>query len=124
MKAIFIILAGSGLGGVARYGLQLLAFRLYPIRFPLGTFVVNLIGCFLIGLFFSLAERAGAISQEIKLFLITGFCGGFTTFSTFSVDGLTLLKSGAMVYFMLYTVGSVVAGLLMTWLGMQVIKAG
>ena len=124
MKAVIIIAAGSGLGGMARYGLQLLAYRLYPIRFPLGTFLVNLIGCFLIGLFFSLAEKAGAINQEIKLFLITGFCGGFTTFSTFSVDALSLLRAGEITYFILYTAGSVIAGMLMTWLGMQVIKAG
>ena len=123
MKAVIIIAAGSGLGGVARFGMQLLAYRLYPVRFPLGTFLVNLIGCFLIGLFFSLAEKAGVVSQEIKWFLITGFCGGFTTFSTFSVDALSLLRAGAIFYFILYTAGSVLAGMLMTWLGMQVIKA-
>lgn len=122
MKAVLMIAAGSALGGVARYGLQLLMFKLYSGPFPLGIFLVNLTGCFLIGLFFSLAERAGAISQEAKLFLITGFCGGFTTFSTFSVDGLFLFRRGEIFYFILYTAGSVIAGLLMTWLGMQVIK--
>ena len=122
MKAILMVAAGSALGGVARYSLQLLLFRLYPGTFPLGTFLVNLTGCFLIGLFFSLAERAGSISQETKLFLITGFCGGYTTFSTFSVDGLSLFRSGKTFYFVLYTAGSIIMGMLMTWLGMQVIK--
>lgn len=122
MKAFIIIAAGSALGGVARYSLQLLLLKLYPGPFPTGTFLVNLTGCFLIGLFFSLAERAGAISQEAKLFLTTGFCGGYTTFSTFSVEGLSLLRSNEMFYFVLYTAGSVLLGLFMTWLGMQVIK--
>lgn len=122
MKAVLMVAAGSALGGVARYGLQMLVYKLYPGPFPLGTFLVNLIGCFLIGWFFSLAERAGAINQETKLFLITGFCGGFTTFSTYSVDALSLLRAGRTGYFFLYVTGSVALGMLMTYLGMQVIK--
>ena len=122
MKAILVVAAGSALGGMARYGMQLLVHKMYPGPFPLGTFLVNLAGCFLIGLFFSLAERAGVVSQELKLFLITGFCGGFTTFSTFSVEGLALLRAGQTFYFVLYVAGSVIAGGLMAYLGMQVIK--
>lgn len=122
MKAVFIIAAGSGAGGVARYGLQMLIYWLYPSRIPFGTFAVNLIGCFLIGLFFSMAERSGTINQEVRLLLITGFCGGFTTFSTFSVDSLALLRTGEVIHFILYTAGSVIAGISMTYLGMHLIK--
>lgn len=119
---MLIIAAGSALGGIARYSMQTFVYRLYPERFPLGTFVVNLTGCFLIGLFFSLAEKTGAIGPAMKLLLITGFCGGYTTFSTFSVDSLSLLRRGDVLNFILYAAGSLIAGMLMTYLGMRIVR--
>lgn len=117
MKAFFIVAIGSGLGGALRYGMQLLLQRFYPSAFPLGTLSVNITGCFLIGIFFSLAEKNTLISPEIKLFLITGFCGGFTTFSAFSIDNITLMNSGHFLYFFLYMAGSVLIGIGATLLG-------
>jgi fluoride exporter len=122
MKLILIVATGSGIGGVLRYGMQLLVSRLYPFQFPLGTFSVNLIGCFLIGAFVGLAEKGNILSPETRLFLITGICGGFTTFSTFSYDNIALLKSGEWFFFLLYIFGSVILGLLATYLGLLLIK--
>lgn len=118
MKAILIVAIGSGLGGALRFGMQLLLQRFYPSVFPLGTLSVNIIGCFLIGIFFSLAEKGNVISPEMKLLLISGFCGGFTTFSAFSIDNISLLNSGRHLYFCLYMAGSVLIGIAATLLGM------
>lgn len=122
MKLALIIAVGSGIGGVLRYAMQNFMFRLYPFSFPLGTFSVNILGCFLIGILFALSERGTLLNQDTKIFLITGICGGFTTFSTFSYDNYSLLRSGEFVHFLLYTLGSVLFGLLATYLGVILIK--
>ncbi|MBS1916976.1 MAG: fluoride efflux transporter CrcB [Bacteroidetes bacterium] len=121
MKLFLIIATGSGIGGVLRYAMQSYVYKLYPFSFPLGTFLVNITGCFLIGVFFALTEK-NLLSSEIKLFLITGICGGFTTFSSFSYDNIILLRAGNYFYFFLYTFGSVLLGLLATYLGILLIK--
>lgn len=122
MKAILLIAVGSGIGGVLRYGMQTYIYRLYPFSFPLGTFAVNILGCFLIGLFAAIGEKGGIFTPAIRLFLTTGLCGGFTTFSTFSIDNIALLRSGEWLYFLLYAAGSVVLGILAVWLGMALIR--
>ncbi len=122
MKAIIIVATGSGLGGILRYGIQLMVQRLHSSPFPFGTFSVNIIGCLLIGIFFGLAEKENLLNAEIRLFLITGFCGGFTTFSSFSIENIALLRSGEPAYFFLYTIGSVALGLLTTFFGIYLIR--
>ena len=123
MKLILIVATGSGIGGALRYGMQTLAARLYPIHFPVGTFSVNLIGCFLIGIFVGLVERGNILTEETRLFLITGICGGFTTFSSFSFDNIALLRTGEWFSFLLYLIGSVALGILATWLGILLIRS-
>jgi CrcB protein len=122
MRPLLYVGIGGGLGSVLRYMLQVFAGRHIPIAFPMGTFLVNFSGCFLIGIFYSLASRYTGFSPEWRLFLITGICGGFTTFSTFSYDGLMLLKQGSYLYFLLYVIGSVVLGLLATFAGVAIFK--
>jgi fluoride exporter len=122
MKLLFIIAAGSGIGGVLRYGMQTYIYRIYPSAFPLGTFLVNIIGCFLIGVFIGVAEKGNLLSVETRLFLVTGLCGGFTTFSSFSYENISLIKSGEWFYFFLYMIGSIVLGILATYLGLLLIK--
>jgi len=122
MKALGIIWLGGGLGSVLRYLLQVGVTRLVNISFPLGTFLVNISGCFLIGVFFALAEKYASFNFEWRLFLITGLCGGFTTFSTFSYEGVNLFREGNYGYFIMYILLSVVLGLLVTVLGFSVIK--
>ena len=117
MRSLLFVGIGGGIGSMLRYLLQIFIGRNVPIVFPLGTFLVNCSGCFLIGMFYSLATKYTGFSPEWRLFLITGICGGYTTFSTYSYDGLILLKQGSNMAFMIYVLGSVVLGLLATFAG-------
>ena len=122
MRSLLFVGIGGGIGSMFRYLLQIFIGRHIPIVFPLGTFLVNCSGCFLIGMFYSLATKYTGFSPEWRLFLITGICGGYTTFSTYSYDGLILLKQGSNMAFMIYVLGSVVLGLLATFAGVAVFK--
>jgi fluoride exporter len=122
MRPLLFVGIGGGLGSMLRYLVQIFVGRHVPVVFPLGTFLVNCSGCFLIGMFYSLATKYTGISPEWRLFLITGICGGFTTFSTYSYDGLVLLRQGSHFSFMLYMLGSVVLGLLATFAGAALFK--
>jgi CrcB protein len=114
MKLLFIIGAGSFIGGVARYLVSLLVQTKTTGNFPFGTLVVNIIGCFCIGLVFGIFDK-GQLSQEWKLFLATGLLGGFTTFSAFSNETIMLFRTGQVGYAMLYVLASVILGLLATY---------
>jgi len=91
---IFWIAFGSALGGAARYSLGGLVQRWAPGEFPLGTLAVNVIGSFALGFLVRYAIETPAISPEVRAFLTIGFCGGFTTFSTFSYESAALLERG------------------------------
>ena len=92
MKLLLVVFVGGGLGSLMRYGVQfILHERLLNTLFPWGTLGVNLLGSFLIGLFYAWSVRFN-MSEEMRLFLATGLCGGFTTFSTFSYENLMLLR--------------------------------
>ena len=105
MKSLLLIFLGGGTGSVLRYLLTISIYRQGTTNFPWGTFAVNILGCILIGVFY------------IRLMLTIGFCGGFTTFSTFSNESLQLLKSGLYPSFFTYIIGSVVLGILGVMLG-------
>lgn len=122
MKAILIIWLGGGIGSVLRYLVQLGISKLVTVTFPAGTFLVNITGCFAIGLLYGLSGRYAALTSEWRLFLITGLCGGYTTFSSFSYESISLFRQGNYTYFILYTVLSVVIGLFSTIGGMNIVK--
>jgi len=117
LKILFIIGSGSFIGGVARYLTSKFIHSLSVSAFPFGTFAVNILGCYLIGLFFGFSDRGNYMSEEWRIFLTVGFCGGFTTFSAFSNENLTLLRDGNFLYVALYASLSVFLGLLATYLG-------
>ncbi|MBK6346155.1 MAG: fluoride efflux transporter CrcB [Bacteroidales bacterium] len=122
LKVLLVIGSGSFLGGISRYLVSRYVQNTLITAFPFGTFIVNLIGCFLIGLFFGLSERDNLSNAEVRLFLTVGFCGGFTTFSTFSSENMALLRDGSFLYFSLYTGLSVFLGLLATFGGHALTK--
>ena len=120
-KTLLCVGAGSFVGGIARYGLTrwVSAGNFTPL--PLGTMVVNVAGCLFIGLLYGWFERADVLSPEWRLFLTVGFCGGFTTFSTFSLESLVLLEDGRPVLFGGYVLLSVTLCLAGVWLGKHLI---
>ena len=121
MKIILSIGAGSFIGGISRYLLSLFIQNRVFSTFPFGTLGVNILGCFLIGLVFGLADR-GNMSQEWRLFLATGILGGFTTFSAFSNETVGMLRDGQLWYASAYIVSSVLFGLIATFIGILIIK--
>jgi CrcB protein len=122
LKNILLVGLGGSIGSIARYLCQKYFYELHPHPFPFGTLVVNIVGCFLIGAFYSLAEKGNILTPEWRLFLTTGICGGFTTFSAFAYENITLLKSGDLIYFGLYIAGSVVLGIAATFAGIALLK--
>jgi fluoride exporter len=122
MKPLLIIGLGGGIGSIFRYLVTVYTPKLAGLTFPLGTLLVNISGCLLIGLLYGLSVKYTSITLEWRLFLITGLCGGYTTFSTFSYESVMLFKQGDYGYFLLYTSLSFVLGLLATVGGITLIK--
>lgn len=115
---ILAVAAGGALGSVARYLVGVASTRAFGLAFPWGTLIVNVAGSFLIGALVALFAIKADLSQEVRLFLTVGLCGGFTTFSTFSLDAWALMERGqwwqAAAYVagsVLLSVGGLVAGL-------------
>jgi len=121
LKLILVIGSGSFIGGIFRYLLSLLVHSKTTTHFPLGTLIVNIIGCFLIGIVFGVFDK-GQMSHEWKLFLATGVIGGFTTFSAFSNETFVLFREGYAGYALLYVLASVLLGLLATYVAYSLVK--
>ncbi len=120
MKNLFLIFFGGGVGSVFRFLISNYTQKLWNISsFPMGTFVVNLTGCFVIGLLSSYFMK---IDSSLKFLLITGFCGGYTTFSTFSVENYSLWQNGSYNILFLYVFLSVILGFFAVILGFQIMK--
>ena len=118
MKQLLLIFIGGGTGSMLRY---LIGRWLSSAAFPWGTFAVNIIGCFLIGLFGSWIARH-SLSPDLRLLLVVGLCGVFTTFSTFSNEALTMMRSGQYALCFTYIIISVAAGLAATLIGKTVVE--
>ncbi len=116
IKDLLLVGLGSGLGGMCRYLVSQLLVTTQN-GFPWGTFTVNIVGSLLIGLLWGLSSRFPSLSPVLTLLFMVGFCGGFTTFSTFSREGLSLLQTQNYTLFLLYTLGSVVLGILAVMVG-------
>lgn len=117
LKSILFVALGGAVGSVARY----LVSRWLTGSFPWATLTVNVVGCAFIG-FLTGCVAKGNLSPEMKLLLVTGFCGGFTTFSTFANESFALMKAGEVLTVALYVGLSVVAGILAVYVGMQLSK--
>ena len=118
MGAAMLVALGGALGSVARFKLGEFVLLSYPSwKFPLGTFMVNLLGCLTIGALASLAERSGVLSDDARLFLFTGILGGFTTFSAFGLETFNLLRRGEILVASCYVGLSTVVGILAVYVG-------
>lgn len=117
MLRILYVAVGSALGGVARYLVTKIIQQHIATPFPWGTFAVNIIGCLVIGLIYGLADRGLNINADLKLFLTVGFCGGFTTFSTFAHENYLLFDSGNILTVAIYASLSLFAGIVAAYGG-------
>ena len=118
-----IVFLGAGLGGALRHGVNVAATRLFGFSFPYGTLIVNVVGSFAMGLLAGYFAYRPGIPQHMRLFLTTGILGGFTTFSTFSLDAALLVERHAFGLAAGYVVGSVTAGLAALFLGLAVFRS-
>lgn len=119
MKQVWaVVLVGTGgfLGSVARY-MAVLMFSPFAPGFPFATFTVNIAGSFLIGLLSELAVATTLVSPDARLFLVTGFCGGFTTFSAYMFESNALMKDGQIFFVSIYLLGSIIGGLIALYTG-------
>ncbi|MDR3268505.1 MAG: fluoride efflux transporter CrcB [Tannerella sp.] len=122
IRTLLFIGLGGGAGSIFRYLTSVVVTRYFQSVFPLAIFIVNVSGCFLIGLFLGLSERHPFANSDLKWLFITGFCGGYTTFSTFSAENVGLVQSGHYLTAALYAAASVLAGLGAVWIGLILAK--
>lgn len=119
MKSILMVGFGGAAGSVLRFAIQKILQPHSIPAFPTGTFLVNIAGCFIIGILWGITSRTDGWNEEIKLLLMTGLCGGFTTFSAFTLEGIGLLKENKAGLFLVYIAGTVILGLLATYIGIR-----
>jgi CrcB protein len=118
MKTLVLIFIGGGLGSVTRFGLGKWITSIHTSVFPYGTLTVNVLACLALGWFIGIADQKQILSDSSRLFWTVGFCGGFSTFSTFSAETVSLVQSGLHLSGALYIVASLVLCLVATYAGL------
>ena len=114
---LLAIAIGGAIGAVARYALSMFVLRVSGTLFPLGTFVVNVVGCLVFGVIAGVSTERVQMSPAMRLFLLTGILGGFTTFSSYAFESFVLVRDGQMLWAAINITGQVVAGLVGMWAG-------
>lgn len=122
IRTLILIAVGGGIGSILRYLTALLVQKYYASVFPLATFITNVLGCLLIGLAIGFLEKNQITNSDLKWFFITGFCGGYTTFSAFGYENISLLHNNNSALAFLYIGLSVIVGLFAVWLGLFLTK--
>lgn len=122
IRTIFLVGTGGAIGSICRYLTSVFISKHFSSVFPLATFTANILGCLVIGILLGFFEREQLINTDLKFLLITGFCGGYTTFSTFSSENLALLNAGNYQTAFTYIIISILAGVLSVWGGIMITK--
>ncbi len=122
VKNILLVGIGGGIGSILRYLTSVYFTKNIQTIFPTGTFAVNIIGCLAVGILYGLFERQYMSNPELKLLFITGFCGGYTTFSAFAAENVSLFQSGNSFIAFAYIASSILLGLLAVWAGIILTK--
>ena len=117
MKHLLLVGLGGFIGSVARFLVSKLNLSWHFLSIPMGTLTVNVLGSFIIGILVGISAKSDLISTDLRLFLMVGFCGGFTTFSSFSSENLMLMQNGQVVTVLIYTALSILLGFLAVYLG-------
>ncbi len=122
MKEIALIFIGGGSGSLVRYGLGKWLSAAYDTHFPVATLIVNILASLILGIFLGLLSSRPVLNQDLKLLVAVGFCGGFSTFSTFSYETLQLLRTGQTYFVLLNILLSVILCLAATFIGLLIAK--
>lgn len=122
LKTILYIAIGGAIGSVLRFLTTVLVSKFWSNQFPMATFIANFIGCFLIGLFIGILAKNNLADSNLKWFLVTGFCGGFTTFSAFGMENYNLFQNNNSLLAFGYIALSIILGLFAVWFGLFVSK--
>ena len=122
LKTILYIAIGGAIGSVLRFLTTILVSKFWSNQFPLATFIANIFGCFLIGLFIGILAKNNLDDSNLKWFLVTGFCGGFTTFSAFGMENYNLFQNNNSLLAFGYIALSIILGLFAIWFGLFVSK--
>ncbi len=118
IKSIILVAIGGSLGSVLRFLISVLMQKYWNHLFPLATFSVNVIGCFIIGLLIGIFDKNLFSDESLKWLLVTGFCGGFTTFSAFSIESFNLIQQNQIQQAIIYILSSIILGILSVWGGL------
>lgn len=122
LTKVLLVMIGGGVGALSRYGVSLAAARLFGTGFPWGTFIANMAGCFLIGVIFALVDRWAALTPGARLFLMTGFLGALTTFSTYALETVAAARSGNLLTALTNLAANNVGGIVLAVFGMALVQ--